>query len=266
MADIFILPEFQQLKDEINKLKNELSDLILEHDELKYTVCKNIETKYLLEAGDLEYKLYEAYCEFLRLRRKKELIQAKKNRQEKVNLLELDSLLDQEFIEYKKKLEEKLKSMKSAIDRSTMEVLSEEKSKELTKTYRKIIKKLHPDLNPNLSEYHKDLFLKAVEAYKNGNYYVIMAISQMIDIDKEEVEESNSIVKLIEEKANLESFIKLIEEEIREIKRTIPYILKTYTDDEYKMLERKNELQRQLDSYLAAIRTQEEYIASLLED
>ena len=71
MADIFILPEYQHLLDEIKELKKNLSDILFQHDELKYTVCENIKTKYMLSLGAIEYKLYEANCEFLRLRRKK---------------------------------------------------------------------------------------------------------------------------------------------------------------------------------------------------
>ena len=40
--------------------------------------------QYMLSLGHLEYKEYELHCAILRLKRKIELIQTKKNRQEKV--------------------------------------------------------------------------------------------------------------------------------------------------------------------------------------
>lgn len=93
MGDIIIFPELQKLKDEVEKLRTELSMLMLEHDELRFVICKNIEMEYMLKLGSLEYKAYEAQCAVMRLKRKVELIQAKKNRQEKVNIAKMDVML-----------------------------------------------------------------------------------------------------------------------------------------------------------------------------
>lgn len=45
--NIILFPEVAALQEEIEKLRTEWSMLILERDELTYTVCKNIETKYM---------------------------------------------------------------------------------------------------------------------------------------------------------------------------------------------------------------------------
>ena len=78
------LPEHEALKEEIEKLRTELSMLVLERDELIFVECKNIEMAYMLSVGALEYKAYELECAVLRLKRKADLIQARKNRQEKI--------------------------------------------------------------------------------------------------------------------------------------------------------------------------------------
>lgn len=79
---------------------------------------KNIETNYMLKLGGLEYKAYEAQCEALRLKRKPELIQAKKNRWEKIILSMIDAILDAEFAEYRAKLNEQIEKMNDALERS----------------------------------------------------------------------------------------------------------------------------------------------------
>lgn len=86
-TDIIIFPDFEKLKNEVEKIRTELSMLLLERDELQFVICRNIETAYMLKLGGLEYKAYEAQCTALRLKRKIELIQAKKNRQEKLFFL-----------------------------------------------------------------------------------------------------------------------------------------------------------------------------------
>jgi len=144
MADnILLFPDFQKLKEEVEKLRIELSMLVLERDELRLVECKNIEMIYMLELGKLEYKVFEAQCVFLRLKRKVELIQAKKNRQEKIVLKQIEDVLDAEFAEFQKKLDEQINKINAAIERSRFDVLSDEEARELKKLYRRIIKALH---------------------------------------------------------------------------------------------------------------------------
>lgn len=71
-------PEFAALKAEVEKLRVEISMLLLERDELRFVICKNIETAYMLALGSLEYKAFELNCNVLRIKRKIDLIQAKK--------------------------------------------------------------------------------------------------------------------------------------------------------------------------------------------
>ena len=82
-GNVIVFPDFEKLKSEVEKMRTELSMLLLERDELQFVICKNIETEYMLKLGSIEYRAYEAQCAALRLKRKIELIQAKKNRQEK---------------------------------------------------------------------------------------------------------------------------------------------------------------------------------------
>ena len=109
--------DFEQLKNEVEQLRTELSMLILERDSLVYVEAKNLDMRYMLELGAIEYRAYEAQCTVLRLKRKIELIQARKNRQEKMVLPEIDRILDQEFMEYQKALNEKIDEMNAAIER-----------------------------------------------------------------------------------------------------------------------------------------------------
>ena len=119
-------------------------------DQMLFVECKNIEMEYMLALGDLEYKAYELNCQMLRLKRKVELIQACKNRQEKIILSEIENILDTEFADYQARLDEQLHKMNIAIERSRGEWLSEDESKEARALYHDIVKALHPDLHPEL--------------------------------------------------------------------------------------------------------------------
>ena len=60
---------------EVNKLKEQLTQMIYEYDNLVNHVCPEIERRYVLEFGLHEYKLYSLELEIDKLRRKLHLIQ-----------------------------------------------------------------------------------------------------------------------------------------------------------------------------------------------
>lgn len=267
MGEIVEFPDAKDLKEKIKTLRKNLEDLLIEKDNLESIVCENIKTKYTLLFGGLEYKLYKASCEYLRLRRKREMIQAKKNREEKINVKAIEADLDNEFFEYKKKLDEKISEMNRALERSKLPVLSKDETNEIKKLYRVIVKKLHPDLNPKITEAEKELFYRATECHKNGDLTAIRIIFEIVGSDDVKDEITTSPADSLEkEAARLETLVESIQKDIDKIKSTEPYIWEVYLYDENKKNEKLNELEREIENFENAIRTQEEYIRELLGD
>lgn len=240
---IILFPEFVTLKEEIEKLHTELSILLLERDELKYVECKNIEMQYMLTLGSLEYKAFELNCAMLRLKRKIELIQAKKNRQEKVSISAIDKLLDEEFAEYQEKLNEQIDKMNAALERGKGEFLTAEETKELKALYRTVVKAFHPDIHPDVSEAQIKLFQHAVDAYENGDLNALRIIKEMVAEPALPEPGENGLVVLMKEKERLLKMLELIKEQIAEIKESYPYTLKPIVQSEELMAEKKADLE-----------------------
>ena len=63
-GNVIVFPDFEKLKSEVEKMRTELSMLLLERDELQFVICKNIETEYmscffpLQRIGVAEVRLY----------------------------------------------------------------------------------------------------------------------------------------------------------------------------------------------------------------
>lgn len=262
--NIIILPDFEKLKSEVEKLRTELSMLLLERDELQFVICKNIETKYMLELGSIEYKAYEAQCAALRLKRKIGLIQAKKNRQEKIIISTIEELLDNEFAEYQKKLDEQINKMNDALRRSKADLLSEEDSKELKKLYRAIVKALHPDMNPDSSEAQIELFDHAVTAYKNGDLVTLRIIHEMVGNSPLSESHKNAMTQLAEEKSRLQGLLKSVTERIDNIKSEYPYTMKELLEDPDKIEHKRQELECILSQYNELISTYKAKIEEML--
>lgn len=252
-GNVIVFPDFEKLKNEVEKMRTELSMLLLERDELQFVICKNIETEYMLNLGSIEYKAYEAQCTALRLKRKTELIQAKKNRQEKVIISAIEEVLDNEFAEYQKQLDEQINKMNDALKRSKAEVLTDEENKELKKLYRKIVKALHPDINPDVSEAQVNLFDNAVQAYKNGDLGTLRIIGEMVGNSPLPEQHKDALTQLSEEKDRLQNLLKAIRDSIEEIKSEYPYTMKEILEDKEKTEQKKQELESILSQYTELI-------------
>lgn len=263
-TDIIIFPDFEKLKNEVEKIRTELSMLLLERDELQFVICRNIETAYMLKLGGLEYKAYEAQCTALRLKRKIELIQAKKNRQEKVVLSAIEETLKTEFAEYQKRLNEQIEKMNKALERSKCKVLTDEENRELKKIYRKIVKELHPDLNPDISAEKVQLFNNAVNAYKNGDLNALKIINEMVGDGMQPEQSKDAMTQLIEEKEHLLSLLKPIKDSIEDIKSKYPYNLKAIVESEKKTEQIRCELEHVLEQYNELIEIYKQTIDEML--
>lgn len=241
---IILFPDFEKLKNEIEKMRTELSMLMLEHDELKFVICRNIETAYMLKLGSIEYKTLETHCAALRLKRKVELIQAKKNRQEKIILSDIEKMLDHEFEEFRRKLDEQIAKMNEAIKRSRLRCLTPEETKEIKKLYRQIVKVLHPDINPDITEAQLMLFENAVKAFDDGDLETMRIISEMVGNEPLPENNKDAMKRLKDEKERLQHSMASIRENIEKIKSQYPYTLKDIAWDDEKTEKRKREYEK----------------------
>lgn len=252
MADIFEFKDSGSMREDIKELRKKLAQRLSERDELIYTTCENIKMKYMVEIGYLEYKLYNLSITYQRLKRKKELIQARLYKKERISLIDIEELLEKEFEEYKHKLRERLKEVDDALARSEGKFLSEDDSKALKDMYRTIVKKLHPDLNPYASKEEMDLFMKAVNAYKLGDIETMKLIFEVTG-EAGEGDMPKTVLELAEEKSRLEALIMKVELDMEGIKHSFPYNLKAYLDDEKLKRERQAQLRKDIKLFQEAI-------------
>lgn len=263
-STIILFPKFTELKDEVEKLRTEMSMLVLEKDELVLVECKNIEMAYMLALGNLEYKAFELHCAVQRFKRKMELIQMKKNRQEKVILSAIEQTLDAEFAEYKIRLDEQMNKVNDALERSQCEYLSKEDTKELKMLYRSIVKALHPDLHPDITEAQLSLFHNAVSAYENGDLDSLRIISSMVSEPALLDNKENSMIILAKEKERLSKLLQIIKDKIIEIKNKYPYTMKALVNDKEKISEKKSELEDTISQLKEALKLYKNKIEEML--
>ena len=113
----------------------------------------------------------------------------------------------------------------------------------LKKLYRKIVKTMHPDLHPNQDEATKDLFKRAILAYKEGDLRKLQEIAAMLDGGEPEPGE-RLLEALEQEREHLFSLIFGIRAELREIMTQYPFNKKELLNDPVQLAAEQENLKK----------------------
>jgi hypothetical protein len=230
---IEIYPPVQILISEIEVLSEVLTNLVYEFDLIRFTVNKNILSKYVSLIGYLKIEQLRLDLEVRKLKRVISLIQTCLNRNLALNLDEINESVDKELNQWAEELNQYIESVKLAELRVFSFENIEDKG-ELKKLYRELVKKLHPDINNNLSDEQKLLWLRVQECYINGNYQEMKTISMMMNIKNFETCKSDRIEDLEKIKFEINSNITKYLEQLEIIKNSYPYtLLKLLNNPDY---------------------------------
>ncbi len=257
-------PLYERLLRDVERLRTEVSLLLLEHDELLYHECKEIESAYMLHLGGLEYRVYELDCAVRRARLKAELIQARINRQEPVDLAAIARELESRLAEHQAELDRRLAQMNAALERSQQARLGVEDSRELRRLYRAAVRALHPDLNPDLPPERLRLFLNAVAAYERGDLQAMRAIEVLVGAPDLPAESPEGLERLTREKERLTAILGTIRSRIADIKAAYPYSMKAILQQPEEVEARQARLREQIRLLGEAQAAYDERIRGLL--
>ncbi len=237
------------------KLKEKLSDLLLEYESLTSQICPNIEQEYPLNFGFLEFELYKKDLKLSKLKRKLSLIQIQINNEEKVDINSINRKLKEEFKEYENNLRKHMDELDNAINSTKSKHLSKIDVIKLKAIYKKCVFKLHPDLNKNLTNSQYELFIKMTEAFQNGDLKTLESLYYVKDDENiDSVDEMDKLQELIED----------LEEKISQIKESFPYNKKDLLEDSKSSKLYKQELKDLIEKYTEEIQVIEEEIFELI--
>lgn len=207
---------------EVTSLKDQISQLIFQYDNLMSHVGPEIERQYVLEFGIFEYELYNLELKIDKLKRKLQLIQIEINHGNSIDLDKIEKILDEEFEEYEKQVQAQIDEIKS-LEENTPEKLSESDTKKLKKLYRMLVKKLHPDLNPNQTFFELNLFYRAVYCFEHGDLKGLESVAAILPENAgEETTQIEDLKRLVQEYGD----------KIMDLKKKYPFNKKELLEDE----------------------------------
>ena len=182
--EIVLSPEVIEKRNRLASLRAELADLFEKREFMVSHERDQLTALYTSLIGKLQYEEYALKVAVSRLRRKSELIQAKRNRGEHVDLEEIEQQVENEFWEHQQKLQRQLDEIREANALLNSPILTEEATAELKNIYRVLVKRLHPDWNVNQTEQEEELFVRAQTAYKTADLQELRNILLVINKEK----------------------------------------------------------------------------------
>ena len=167
---LVVHPEYAYLILDLNDLKEEIADLIVERDLLLNFVCIEVQMDYMLKIGALEYKLLVCGNQYKKNLRRLELIEEKLSKKQKVNMTTINRKINTEFKE-KTVFEEKLsKRIDLAIEAAGLELNDYDKIEEMNVDYFKLQKLYNPIFDLEYSEEKEKFYQKIEKYYEKCNY------------------------------------------------------------------------------------------------
>jgi hypothetical protein len=242
-------PESKQMMKEIAALREEFSKLAVEYDNLIVTVIPNLEIEYQTKIGKKEYELFCTGTEVSRIKRKIELIQAAINRGATPDIMAIDHSLDIEFEKWQEKIKILYNKINDVEKLKNAEKLTVEDGAKLQKLYRELVKRLHPDINSNLTDKEKNLWLRVVTAYKQGDLMEMEVLSILLD-EGIHLNEVPSPSLLNQQHKDLKKKVEQLIEQIGALYSKHPLKIKKNLKNPTWVKKQQNELDKKLNTLL----------------
>ena len=197
-----------------------------------------------------EHELFSYQVKILRIKREISIFQAARNRGHNISEEEVKKIIDTEFAEYKKHLEQQQEKLRFAEEYFRARPFTAEEAKAFKKLYHDIVRKLHPDLNPDLPDGAIELWERVQAAYKANLWDELFLLSDMADellkgsIDH--MKNINSMVQILEELEKITQKTSSLTGQIADIRKRVPFSYESLLNDPAEIMHRRRDLDNQI--------------------
>ena len=253
--------EFTALKLRYGALKEQVANQIEMCDHLVNVVAPNIKSKYMMEVGQYECRVFELETEISRWKRRFTLRQAALNLGEKPDYLAIETQIDREFAEFTEKIKKNIEEIAASSSLYYRESMGDEASTNYRVAYLAAVKLLHPDLNPGLPEAAVSLWHEIVKAYGEKDWRrmrYLAGLAKDVVVGTLAFDASaDGLTALREACARLAERSRELQRDTAEMKKHLPFTYEELLDDETLLEKRREELKAQIRECEAAVRDYE---------
>jgi prefoldin subunit 5 len=180
MNDLILHPEYESLRAEVARLREEIVVVRTQLDRATGVETELLKAEYGKRFGRLELELTRKYYRFRLLRRRIDLVRSYLNRGAEPDMEAIDAILDAEAEEYNQVLRRKAADAERA-SKMTFREYSDEEAVHAKKLYQQVVRALHPDLHPGATPDDIACLQQAVEAYNSGDLATLEAIAVLVE-------------------------------------------------------------------------------------
>lgn len=238
--------------EKVRSLRARLQLAISEYDDAELKEATGIRVEYTEKIGQYECNRFELYLQYEELKRKIEMVQARINRGEEINMDDINKEVAYILTSYYDKLNgmrEDVAEMEGY--RSGAEIGVERRS-EIKRIYRKLMKILHPDSDPELG-FDPDLWKKAQDAYKRNDLVTLQMIEDIVGETVNTPLEDKEEEELIDMASRIESAIEKYRIKLVEIKKKFPFTEVEHLKNDAWVRARQSEIMKSIEEYKKSI-------------
>jgi len=252
--------QLKSLQQEVLKLEEELVELLFKQSDLLLKQKPYLEHEYAKHIGSLEFDLYWVTVRGQRMKKMRELIQASINTGGFYDLASINTELDTEFKSFQNHIEQKANAIRYGLLNSwIVDNRSPETLDRIKRIYHDLVKKLHPDLNPNQSADDYAAFLAVGRAYRSNDLEALLAWHSLY---KNKRSNLLNVDELLDRRAALTANIQKMKEWFIATANEFPFNMETLLCNEESLLQKQEELNRDI---CQAVTKCHKYIEDILE-
>lgn len=239
----------EELLQQYDLLKTEYIKLLNDKDVLLNWGKPQLEALYTTKIGVHQLEKLRQQLHIKALKRKIELVQSAINKGEDFNVNEIELQVAAELANAELRIMGEVAKLENAKHILT-NLNTPERSAELRKIFKQLAKQLHPDANPKLTAQQMDIWHLVKQAYESGDVEKLKALQ--VVYEKEINQLKDGLAALTEDELSLRNTvltegIRLLNEELKNIRAQFPFTIEQQIKDEEWVNEQVSILQAELE-------------------
>lgn len=242
----------------MDNMRYQYEKLLFERDKVKKQAEEYLRM-YIFEFGELITELFRKKISCIEKKKMIAFCQASVNHNQNIDINAMNCYIENEMSDYNQRLQDMIDSNKACKE---IEPINQNEALMVKRLYRQIAKKIHPDLHPEIDNpVLSDLWENVMNAYHCNDLQALEELEVQI----------NSVLKYsgfnVQERdiPDIEEKIHSLETEIENIMSTDPYQYKFILDDENKIREIKDDLNREIEEYTIYEKQLQDILKSFIE-
>jgi hypothetical protein len=258
-ASLLLQAKIMNLSAACDELREQLARALTELQELTKTIIPFLSDLYTAKIGPLELELFALHHRNLWKKRKLELSQKALTEGGSPDLDHMETMLDQEFREWKLQKEELQEKIPKAHNRLPT-LMNDAETDEFRELFRLLVRKLHPDINPCQNDKQRMLWFSLQGAYEKGDIRKLNEVATTLGHagSLPFLPECSTSEAWEKAKGELEKKIAALNAEIRQIKTAYPYTLRDQLQNDRWIEEKLTQLRLMIKKEEAQARLLEE--------